>query len=76
MLQSVLLLFQIILGHENSEPDLVTQLQVQFTQALSAFQARVKLRIGLETVLHTSQCPVLVTTSGYPVTAIRCHVHV
>ena len=28
----------------------------------------------LETLLHTSQCPVLVTTSGFVVTAFRCHV--
>ena len=32
------LLLQIILGHENSEPR-VTQLRVQFTQVLGAFQA-------------------------------------
>ena len=34
-----LIVSNIILGHENSEPP-VTQLRVQFTQALSAFQAR------------------------------------
>ena len=37
VLRYSLLLFQIILGHENSEPR-VTQLPVQFTQVLSAFQ--------------------------------------
>ena len=35
---SHILLFQIILRHENSEPR-ITQLRVRFTQVLSAFQA-------------------------------------
>ena len=39
----VLILFQIILGHENSEPS-VTQLRVQFMQVLSAFQVRAMSR--------------------------------
>ena len=72
------LYFQIILGHKNLEPR-VTQLHVQITQVLSAFRrarCRCTLDTWLETVLRTSRCPVLVTASGYAVTAFRCHVRV
>ena len=43
LLSLVLLLFQIILEHENSEPR-VKQLCVQFTQVLSAFQVHAMSR--------------------------------
>ena len=59
----LLLLFQIILGHENSEPR-VTQLRVQFTHVLSAFQAHAMSRyfgLLIGTVLRTCRCPVLAT---------------
>ena len=71
-----LLLFQIILRHENSEP-YITQLRVQFAQVLGVFRpARCPgaLDYWLEMVLRTSRCPVLVTTSRCAMTAFRCHV--
>ena len=74
-----LLLFQIVLRHENLGPR-VTQFRVQFTQVRSTFQVcagcRGTLDCRLETVLLTSRCLVLVTTSEYAVTAFRCLVRV
>ena len=75
---AVLLLFQIILGLENSEHR-VTQLHVQFTQYSTLFRrtrCRGTLDYWLETVLRISRCLVLVTTSVYAVTAFRYHVRV
>ena len=77
-LYTQLLLFQIILGHENSEPR-ITWFPVHLCK-YSVLLRRVRccgtLDYWLETVFHTSRCPVFVTTSRYVVTAFRCQVHV